>query len=140
MAGEICGSEYVVQVSADSGSTYTTIQGCSAHDVTQSTETVEVTNKDSRSQVLIPSCGKISLSGTITGFINSGAQYLVLRAASIGIASGGLVYLKFLEATGGNDFEGTFVVSSWQQSSPDKQGSTFSCSFTSSGDVPYTVA
>ena len=140
MAGEICGSEYVVQISTDSGSTYTTIAGCTAHDLTQTNEVVDITNKDSRSQALIASCGKITVSGNISGFISSNAAFVSLRTASVGASAGGLVYLKFLEDTGGNDFEGTFVVQSWQQNSPDKEGATFSCAFTSSGDIAYTVA
>lgn len=138
MAGEICGSDYVVQISTDSGTTYNTIQGCTAHDVTQTTEIVDVTDKDSRNQELIASCGKISVSGNISGFINSGTAYISLRDASVGVSAGALVYLKLLEGSGGNDFEGTFVVNSWQQGGPDKQGSTFSCSFTSSGAIAYT--
>lgn len=140
MAGEIAGEDYVVQISTDSGTTYNTIQGCTAHDITQTTDIVDITNKDSRGQVLIPSKGKITVSGNITGYISSGTQYIALRDASTGTSAGALVYLKFLEGSGGNDFEGTFVVTSWQQSSPDKEGATFSCEFTSSGDIVYTKA
>lgn len=138
MAGELCGDDYVVQISTDSGTTYNTIQRCTAHDVTQTTEPVDITNKDSRGQFLIASCGKITVTANISGFINTGTAYVALRDASVGVNAGALVYLKFLEGSGGNDFEGTFVVTSWQQSAPDKQGSTFSCSVTSSGDVVYT--
>lgn len=140
MAGEVLGEDYVVQISTDSGSTYATINGCTAHDITQTTEIVDVTNKDSRAQTLIPSGGKITVSGSISGFVNSGAAYVALKTAAVGTTAGALVYLKFLDETNTNDFEGTFVIESWQESSPDKQGVTFSCSFTSSGAVPYATS
>lgn len=144
MAGELEGSDgsggYVVQISSDSGSTYNTIAETTAHDISQTTEAVEITNKGSRSQKLLPSAGKISVSGSISGFINTGTYYLALRAAAIGTSAGSLVYLKFLEGSGGNDFEGTFVITNWQQSSPDKEAATYSCSFVSSGEVAYTIA
>ena len=140
MSGEICGSEYVVQISTDSGSTYTTIGGCTAHDVTQNNEDVDISNKDTRAQQLLEGCGKISVSGNISGYISSGAAFVALRSVSVGVNAGNFVHLKFLEGAGGNDFSGTFKISSWQQNAPDKEGATFSCSFTSSGDTPYSEA
>jgi len=138
MAGEFNGTQYIVQVSIDSGTTYNTVEGATAHDDTQTNEDIDITNKDSQWQKLLEG-GKKSVSGSISGFINSGTGYVNLRSCARGTNAGDFLMLKLIENSG-NYTEGTFKLSSWQQSAPDKQGSTFSCSFTSSGDVTYTVA
>jgi len=73
----------------------------------------------------------------VSGFVSSDAGYKILRNQAFS-ATQSQLFVKMVRIDNEDEYTGKFHISNFGNDAPDKTGSTFSASFTSSGAVPFT--
>lgn len=124
-----------LQISANGGSTFSTIGGARANDVTINNNPVDITNVSSGGfQELLPDGGTQSVSISLSGVVSSDAQFKTLQATADDRT---LVWYKFTFGAAGV-ITSKFAVSNLQLGLPHDGAQTFSCQLMSSGTVTIT--
>lgn len=124
-----------LQISANGGSTFSTIGGARANDVTINNNPVDITNVSSGGfQELLADGGTQSVSISLSGVVSSDAQFKTLQAAADDRT---LVWYKFTFGAAGV-ITAKFAVSNLQLGLPHDGAQTFSCQLMSSGTVTIT--
>ena len=124
-----------LQISANGGSTFNTIGGARANDVTINNNPVDITNVSSGGfQELLADGGTQSVSISLSGVVSSDAQFKTLQATADDRT---LVWYKFTFGSAGV-ITSKFAVSNLQLGLPPDGAQTFSCQLMSSGTVTIT--
>lgn len=124
-----------LQISANGGSTFSTIGGARANDVTINNNPVDITNVSSGGfQELLADGGTQSVSISLSGVVSSDAQFKTLQATADDRT---LVWYKFTFGAAGV-ITSKFAVSNLQLGLPHDGAQTFSCQLMSSGTVTIT--
>lgn len=124
-----------LQISANGGSTFTTIGGVRANDITINNNPVDITNVSSGGyREMLADGGTQELNISISGIVSSDAAFKTLQAQADDRT---LVWHKLTFGAAGV-LTSKFAVSNLQLGNPYDGAQTFSCQLMSSGTFTFT--
>jgi len=122
-----------------SPTTYVTVAGLRATDITMNGATVDITNKSSNAwRELLPNAGVRSVDITASGVWDSSAQNNNLRTLMLTVLAGGTFFEGEIVSGSGDKFTGTWSAMSFKRGGNHNAEETFDLTLQSHGPVVYS--